>query len=356
MRRLGWLLWVLFFLASGAHGTSFDCKKAKTDVEKTICGDPELSKLDEQLARLYKQGIERAEGVSHRETLRSWQNAWLKYRDTRCGAQVECLRGYYKYRISIFDRLVQEAKQPPKRNRTAVFTFEFGQSVPVCEEYKRYLDNAAASAPRGNLSAKLMCKRSIPPKFTAFSQPEWKEIYPRDHMDLAIAVTYRMAIPWDGNAPPKGYVTAKQIAGTRESIVGRFKNNHDRWYLGRADVDNDRHVEDLVKYRRGRCNDEWPDVQKYQIPIMVVDEDGKSVDGQKTRQILGVTRGRSFSVGAVSLDVFAYQGRVYVDRWDDSGESNGMPTEDKTLSVYLNERDKNELVCKYWFPVVIGVR
>ena len=46
---------VLLLLASGAaHAASFDCSKAKTPQEKAICGSPELSVADEQMAAAYK--------------------------------------------------------------------------------------------------------------------------------------------------------------------------------------------------------------------------------------------------------------------------------------------------------------
>jgi uncharacterized protein len=45
----------LLLLASGvAHAASFDCSKAKTPRGKAICGSPELSVADEQMAAAYK--------------------------------------------------------------------------------------------------------------------------------------------------------------------------------------------------------------------------------------------------------------------------------------------------------------
>jgi hypothetical protein len=45
---------------SPALGASFDCAKAGTAVEKTICGDAELSSLDEHLGRYYVVALEQA--------------------------------------------------------------------------------------------------------------------------------------------------------------------------------------------------------------------------------------------------------------------------------------------------------
>lgn len=41
--------------ANNAYCTSFDCSKAKSPIEKSICANPKASKLDEELNALYKQ-------------------------------------------------------------------------------------------------------------------------------------------------------------------------------------------------------------------------------------------------------------------------------------------------------------
>jgi len=37
------------------HSASFDCAKAKTKVDKLVCGDPTLSDLDDKLSALYNK-------------------------------------------------------------------------------------------------------------------------------------------------------------------------------------------------------------------------------------------------------------------------------------------------------------
>jgi len=62
------------FSASTA-AASFDCKKPLTPVERAICEDEELSKLDDQLDRVYKSALSK---VRNREELRESQREWLK--------------------------------------------------------------------------------------------------------------------------------------------------------------------------------------------------------------------------------------------------------------------------------------
>jgi uncharacterized protein len=55
---------------------SFECGRAKTDFERTVCGDPRLSALDEKMAKAYKQALERQSGYTDR--LQADQREWLK--------------------------------------------------------------------------------------------------------------------------------------------------------------------------------------------------------------------------------------------------------------------------------------
>jgi uncharacterized protein len=82
-------------LAVSAKGASFDCGKATTKVEKLICSDAELSKLDEKLAETYNNVSKDEQGV---ELLKREQRTWLKERN-RC-TNVLCLRDRYQQRIA----------------------------------------------------------------------------------------------------------------------------------------------------------------------------------------------------------------------------------------------------------------
>ena len=49
---------LLLFSATNAEAASFDCAKARTAVEKMICADAELSKLDDEMAAVHRQASE----------------------------------------------------------------------------------------------------------------------------------------------------------------------------------------------------------------------------------------------------------------------------------------------------------
>lgn len=75
----------------GTHAAGFDCNKASTVIEKTICKYPELDELDTQLNRLYNSNIS--------DELKKSQRAWIKdVRNTQ--TSVKGLISAYKARIA----------------------------------------------------------------------------------------------------------------------------------------------------------------------------------------------------------------------------------------------------------------
>ena len=87
---------VLALVPLAGQAASFDCKKASTEVEQAICADPELSRLDEQLSKAYKQALQKGPKAQ----VQAAQKAWLKERNTRCGAYAACLQYQYYRRIA----------------------------------------------------------------------------------------------------------------------------------------------------------------------------------------------------------------------------------------------------------------
>ena len=83
MRRLLFLLACFLISPTPADAASFDCTKAATAVEKTICGDPTLSKADERLAESY---IAATTATLAPRALQSDQNQWLRQRNQLAGA------------------------------------------------------------------------------------------------------------------------------------------------------------------------------------------------------------------------------------------------------------------------------
>jgi len=69
---------VLFgLLSTQATAASFDCRRAISKMEKTVCSNPKLSKLDEQMAKAYHDALSSLSPEGQKET-KQYQKQWLK--------------------------------------------------------------------------------------------------------------------------------------------------------------------------------------------------------------------------------------------------------------------------------------
>lgn len=86
-------------MSAHANAASFDCAKAGTWVEKTICSNAELSQLDEVMAQEYKaklaSAIEYDDSSAYKKETRNAQRNWLKFQRNSCKSE-ECLIREYK--------------------------------------------------------------------------------------------------------------------------------------------------------------------------------------------------------------------------------------------------------------------
>lgn len=93
MKRLIVIVWLL--LIAPAYAASFDCTKASTAMEKAICGDAELSALDEQLNQTYRQVLEKS---SNKKALVREQRQWLSDTGSNCFESL-CFKTAFQSRI-----------------------------------------------------------------------------------------------------------------------------------------------------------------------------------------------------------------------------------------------------------------
>lgn len=100
MQRVALLGAVLLLAANAACAASFDCAKAGTKVEKMICADPELSKLDEELDRKYQTALQGPWETSSRYKSEH-DFTWLKKRN-RC-PDSKCLKYVYHQFLTYLD-------------------------------------------------------------------------------------------------------------------------------------------------------------------------------------------------------------------------------------------------------------
>jgi uncharacterized protein len=78
---------IFFFLTlilTFTFPASFDCKKATTEVEKLICSNEELSQLDEELNKAYKELLSKVNKDDKKKIIQE-QREWIKERNNALG-------------------------------------------------------------------------------------------------------------------------------------------------------------------------------------------------------------------------------------------------------------------------------
>lgn len=142
---------VLLLFAVNSYAASFDCAKASTLIEQSICADAELAKLDDRLVLAYKQALAVQPNGGE---LKLQQRTWLKNVRNQC-RDIACIKKVYVDRITV---LKISAENPasivsPQAERASVLrpTAKGGESsVPLIEKYSESL-----KIPRDFLSAPL---------------------------------------------------------------------------------------------------------------------------------------------------------------------------------------------------------
>jgi uncharacterized protein YecT (DUF1311 family) len=80
-------------------GPSFDCAKAKSEEETTICAHAELARLDKKLSQRFRKARASSRDPKTRAALIEKQRAFLEER-AGCKSDVACLKQSYLHRLS----------------------------------------------------------------------------------------------------------------------------------------------------------------------------------------------------------------------------------------------------------------
>lgn len=195
------VVWPLY-LGHNIQAASFDCSKATTRVEKLICGDTALSRLDDKLAAAYKTALQ---DEAHSESIRRAQKQWLKERNA-C-ADAECVKRIQKMRLlnlssppatqdgqaAAFSSPETSTSPPPSEPLYGYCEDvmpswvdcdgQSGKGYTVCETYLKHLNK---------LSEPPKCEAPVPPGFT---EPEWEEVDFMQHLDWAYQIAKKQWRP-----------------------------------------------------------------------------------------------------------------------------------------------------------------
>jgi uncharacterized protein len=112
-----------------AFTPSFDCKSDHGPDETAVCGNNELSRLDNEMATAYRNALSTASQDATAQ-LRSTQRDWLNKRKN-CGASNACLKGLYER------RLVELRVRAPGEPRPAPVASDVPHPVPLASDRPR---------------------------------------------------------------------------------------------------------------------------------------------------------------------------------------------------------------------------
>jgi uncharacterized protein YecT (DUF1311 family) len=116
---------LFWLLSTQAIAASFDCKKAATWLEKTVCSNPELSKLDDQLAKAYHDALASLSPEGQEET-KQYQRQWLKEISSY---SKDSLKPLYKKRIKQLQHSLIKFPDRTFRN-VCVYYEKFDKTCP----------------------------------------------------------------------------------------------------------------------------------------------------------------------------------------------------------------------------------
>lgn len=92
-----------FLVVAPAHAASFDCSKAETQIEKLICGNNELSVLDDKMGKAFQRDIEVESSNLSMFSIKDAQHQWLKLRNSCPDA--ECIKEAYLERLAQLQKI-----------------------------------------------------------------------------------------------------------------------------------------------------------------------------------------------------------------------------------------------------------
>lgn len=143
----------LLVLSCTVQAASFDCAKAQSKVEKMICSDAELSKLDEDLGRAWKQHLS---DNKFQDQFRNTQKHWIEQRNQCVDAQ--CLKQTYQARL----QQMASGKE---------YFLRDGQGEPLCESIVKAMNEELYRPGHGRV-----CAFDILQRLPGVQFPPWNKL------------------------------------------------------------------------------------------------------------------------------------------------------------------------------------
>lgn len=341
-------------VAAGAAGpglsASFDCRKAENEVEKMICADAKLSKLDEELAEVYQLALD-TDYKDKPGVLRKEQLAWLKDRN-QCKNAL-CVEALVRTRIIMLKLDLDGPSDASRYGRTGKFWLTYGHGMGVCTAYLESLNSSFyyERHPR--------CDRPPNDEVDGFEALERAPISLQELKELWPSVDWFLSFGTSGRS--------RAVDFGEEDL-----DHHPALrYLSAVDIDNDGKREPLLMWRTGGCTYVGSELWPWESIPIVLNSTGDGPDVERTREIFGhPSGGYRLSSGEMSdrfralgrsMGLFQFEGMFYMDTFFDNwGDFLGTRQYDpdlaeddpeirNRLAVFLRQKGETEQVCEYWF-------
>ena len=376
MKQNAWIVLSMVTLLSTAQAASFDCTKAATKVEKFICSDNQLSKLDEELDSSYKTAIQKANQAN---TIRQSQKQWLKQRNN-C-QDIECLSSAYEERLKLLKlgnstSVVPTAQLESVDEQRYSFQLTMGSGIPVCEAYWKRLNSTryditpACNRPESdkvlgftNLNRVYLSSEeahSILPRIWDYWGSKRQGSKTEDDADELKRKTNGLGPKRDPLSTVKSKIVRRQIVAWR--------------YSPPVDIDNDSRPDNILMWQgyglldpEGVCG----------VPVeytrftfngllataaFVEADTNVRLDTDRTMAIFGHPSGgyrfnkelveTRFRPIGPTIGIFEYQGLYYFDTFFDwRGDFQNLRQKDEvlsnTLGVFFRQNGKTKQICEY---------
>jgi len=104
MKLLG-LTMLFFVIVAGRHQTQKKdpCTEGETTAEMKMCAARKYRQADDELNKVYRALMLKLDDEGHKASLKTAQQAWLKYRDSNCDFESYLNRGGSIYSVVVSD-------------------------------------------------------------------------------------------------------------------------------------------------------------------------------------------------------------------------------------------------------------
>lgn len=372
MKQITWIVLGWLTLSSMAQAASFDCGKASSNIEKLICSDQELSKLDDDLGSAYSAARTNSKP---RSDITIEQRRWL--RDLNICRDRYCIKNSYVARLqSLLSN--QQPAQSVEAGPPWVFSLTQGGDLPVCRAYLERLNH-------GKQADYPFCDRPETGEEYGFTPLVRKPLSNEKIHELAPLVEGFMR---SRNQDSRFIQNASELK-RKQKLTEPLSPSSISQYVGKdifvwkyephVDIDNDGQPDQIIVWRGipvgnhlpgcGSTDYRFGGVMSDTQMSFIVDTSISRVDAFNTSKVFGhpldyyslynsatqtwVLANDFWPIGE-AIGIFKFEGKYYFDtflslRGDFKGARQNDPKINSSLGVFIHQNDETKQVCEYYW-------